>query len=105
MSLGSLSLSNFIYGIINIIISFISLLLIPIDNLILSFLPDLSNALTAIGNYLNIIAGGIGWAISLSGLSSATISLIVTYYVFKLTAPIGFYLIKLAVAWYNKLKV
>lgn len=105
MTLGGLSLSNFLFGIINLIVGFIALLLTPIDNLILSLLPDLSNALTAIGSYLNIIAGSIGWAISLSGLSSSTISLIITYYVFKLTAPITFYLIKLAVAWYNKLKV
>lgn len=105
MILGELSLSNFLLGIINFIVGFISLLLVPIDNLILSLLPDLSHALTAIGSYLNIISQGLGWAISLSGLSSATISLIVTYYVFKLTAPICFYLIKLAVAWYNKLKV
>lgn len=103
--IGSLSLSNFIYGIINLIIGFIALLLTPIDNLILSFLPDLSNAFTSIGSYLNVISQGLGWAISLTGLSSTALSLIVSYYVFKLTAPIGFYLIKLAIAWYNKLKV
>ena len=105
MMLEDLSLSNFLLGVINFIVGFISLLLVPIDNLILSLLPDLSNALTAIGSYLNIISQGLGWAISLSGLSSTTISLIITYYVFKLTAPISLYLIKLAVAWYNKLKI
>lgn len=92
-------------GLVNLIIGFISLLLTPIDNLILSLLPDLSHAFTAIGSYLNIIASSIGWAISLTGLSSSAISLIITYYIFKLTAPISFYLIKLAIAWYNKLKI
>lgn len=105
MTLGGLSLSNFLFGIINLIVGFISLLLTPIDNLILSLLPDLSNAFTSIGTYLNIISSGLGWAISLTGLSPSSISLLITYYVFKLTAPITFYLIKLAVAWYNKLKV
>ena len=105
MTLKELSLSNLLLGVVNFIVGFISLLLVPIDNLILSLLPDLSHALTAIGSYLNVISQGLGWAISLSGLSSATISLIITYYVFKLTAPISFYLIKLAVAWYNKLKI
>lgn len=104
MTIGSLSLSNLLYGLINLIIGFISLILTPIDNLILSFLPDLSNAFTSIGSYLSLIGSSIGWAISLSGLSSSAISLIIMYYVFKLTAPISFYLIKLAVAWYNKLK-
>lgn len=91
-------------GIINLIISLVSLILLPIDALILSVLPDLSNAFTAIGSFLNIISSGIGWAVSLSGLSSATISLIVAYWTFTLTAPMLFYMIKLALAWYNRLK-
>lgn len=91
-------------GIINLIISLVSLILSPIDSLILSALPNLSNAFTAIGSFLNIISSGIGWAVSLTGLSSATISLIVSYWTFTLTAPMLFYMIKLALSWYNKLK-
>ena len=91
-------------GIIKLIISLVSLLLAPIDLLIQGVLPELSNAFTAIGNFLNIISSSIGWAVSLSGLSSSAISLIVAYFVFKLTAPMLFYMIKLALSWYNKLK-
>ena len=91
-------------GIIKLIISLVSLLLSPIDLLIQGVLPELSNAFTAIGNFLNIISSSIGWAVSLSGLSSSAISLIVAYFVFKLTAPMLFYMIKLALSWYNKLK-
>lgn len=91
-------------GIIKLIISLVSLLLAPIDLLIQGVLPELSSALTAIGNFLNIISSSIGWAVSLSGLSSSAISLIVAYFVFKLTAPMLFYMIKLALSWYNKLK-
>lgn len=91
-------------GIIKLIISLVSLLLAPIDLLIQGVLPGLSNAFTAIGNFLNIISSSIGWAVSLSGLSSSAISLIVAYFVFKLTAPMLFYMIKLALSWYNKLK-
>lgn len=97
-------IQEIILTVVNFIVSFIALILTPIDNFILNFLPDLSNAFTAIGQYLTIISSSIGWAISLSGLSSATISLIIAYYTFKLTFPITLYLIKLAVAWYNKLK-
>lgn len=91
-------------GIINLIISLVNVILSPIDNLILSLLPDLSNALTSIGNFLNLISNGLGWAISASGLSSETLSLIVVYFTFKLTAPMLFYMIKLALSWYNRLK-
>lgn len=91
-------------GIISLIIGLVSLILTPIDNLILSALPDLSNALTSVGNFLNIISSGVGWVISATGLSNETISLIVMYFTFKLTAPMLFYMIKLALSWYNKLK-
>lgn len=91
-------------GIISLIIGLVSLILTPIDNLILTALPNLSNALTAVGNFLNLISNGIGWAVSLSGLSNEALSLIVMYFTFKLTAPMLFYMIKLALSWYNKLK-
>lgn len=91
-------------GIISLIIGLVSLILTPIDNLILTALPNLSNALTAVGNFLNLISNGIGWAVSLTGLSNEALSLIVMYFTFKLTAPMLFYMIKLALSWYNKLK-
>lgn len=91
-------------GIIKLIVSLVSLILSPIDSLILSALPDLSNALTAVGNFFNLISTSIGWCISLLGLSNETISLIVIYFTFKLTAPMLFYMIKLALSWYDKLK-
>lgn len=91
-------------GIIKLIVGLVSLILTPIDNLILSALPDLSNALTAVGNFFNLIGTSIGWVISVLGLSNETLSLIVLYFTFKLTAPMFFYMIKLALSWYNKLK-
>lgn len=93
-----------IKGIFKLIIGLVTLLLTPIDNLILSALPDLSNGLTAVGNFLNLISTSIGWGISALGLSNETLSLIVMYFTFKLTAPMLFYMIKLALSWYNKLK-
>ena len=91
-------------GIISLIIGLVSLILTPIDNLILTALPNLSNALTGVGNFLNLISNGIGWAVSLTGLSNEALSLIVMFFTFKLTAPMLFYMIKLALSWYNKLK-
>lgn len=91
-------------GIISLIVGLVNLILSPIDALILSALPDLSNALTAVGNFFTFISQGIGWVVSLTGLSNETLSLIVLYFTFKLTAPMFFYMIKLALSWYNKLK-
>lgn len=97
-------INKILMGIIKLIVSLVSIILTPIDNLIQSALPELSNAFTAIGNFLNIISSSIGWCISLTGLSSETISLIVAYFTFTLTAPMLFYMIKLALSWYNRLK-
>lgn len=91
-------------GIFKLIIGLVSIILTPIDALITSALPSLDNALTAVANFFNYIGSSIGWVISLTGLSSETLSLIVLYFTFKLTAPMLFYMIKLAISWYNKLK-
>lgn len=91
-------------GILNLIISLVNVLLAPIDLAIEALLPDLNSAFNAIGSFFSYISQGLGWAISSSCLSSETLSLIVLYFTFKLTAPMGFYLIKLALSWYNRLK-
>lgn len=91
-------------GIMKLIITLVNILLLPIDTLISTILPDLSNALTSIANFLNIALRSIGWVISLTGLSSNCISMIVLYFGFSLTAPMLFYLVKLALSWYNRLK-
>ena len=91
-------------GIMSLIISLVSVILAPIDIAIQSVLPDLSSALSSVGSLFNLIGQSIGWGISVLGLSSETISLIVLYFTFKLTAPMLFYMIKLALSWYNKLK-
>lgn len=91
-------------GIFKLIIGLVSIILAPIDLLITNALPSLDNALTGVANFFTYIGSSIGWVISLTGLSSATLSLIVLYFTFKLTAPMLFYMIKLALSWYNKLK-
>ena len=98
-------LPNLFYSLISLVLSFISLILTPIDLLISRLFPDLSNILTYIGSLLTLISSGIGWVISLSGLSSVAISLVVSYYTFSITASLSMYVIKLAIKWYHKLKV
>lgn len=91
-------------GIINLIVSLVSILFTPIDNLISSLLPDLSNAFTAVGNFISICVSSIGWVIDAVGIPSELIALIVSYYTFKLTVPLLVYLVKLAIKWYDKIK-
>lgn len=91
-------------GIFTLITSLVNLILYPIDALIETALPDLSNALTAISTFLSYVTTSIGWVLSCFGLSSSCLSLIVLYFTFKLTFPLVVYTIKLAIKWYDKLK-
>ena len=91
-------------GIINLIISLVSTIFTPIDNLITSLLPGLSSAFTAIGNFIAICISGIGWVIDALGIPSSLIALIISYYTFKLTVPLLVHAVKLAIKWYDKLK-
>lgn len=94
-----------INGIIKLIMSLVSVLTAPIDMIIEQALPDLSNALNSFASVLTLITDVMGWVISLTGISTTAISLIVTYYVFKLTTPILFSSIKAAIKWYKTLKL
>lgn len=98
-------INTILTGIFNLMIGLIDIVLKPIDLIIQSVLPDLSSAISSIGSFLNIISQGLGWAISITGLSSECLSLIVLYFTFKLTSPILFSTIKSAIKWYDKLKV
>lgn len=91
-------------GIFNLIIGLVQVVLKPIDVLITSFLPDLSVGLSAIGGMFTIANNVMGFCVSVTGLSSEALSLIVLYWTFKLTAPLAVSTIKSAIKWYNALK-
>lgn len=94
--------------VLNIVLSFVFLLvkiiLLPIDLLIKQFLPNVNEAFIAVGTFLNLIAQGLGWAISAAGIPYAAIALVATYYIFKLTFPVIMWGVKLAIQWYNAIK-
>lgn len=91
-------------GIMSLIMGLVKVVLSPIDLLIENSLPSLASGISAIGNMLAYASDMLGFVVSLTGLSSATLSLIVTYYTFKLTIPIGVSAVKTCIKWYNALK-
>lgn len=91
-------------GIFSLIISLVNVLLTPIDALIESALPDLSNLLSYVSGFFNYAASVVPWGISWLGLPSILISGYVAYMTFKLTLPLAISTIKLAIKWYDKLK-
>ena len=97
-------INKLLMGIFKIIISLVSLLLTPIDNLISQFLPVLDDAFTMIGNLVQQLCNVIPWVMSWLGVSSVVVSLLVSYLTFKMSVPIVVHTVKLALKWYDKLK-
>lgn len=94
-----------INGIFNLILSLVSVILTPIDNVISQFLPGVSSVLDSISQFFNYILQFIPWIMSWFHLPSWLISFVISYYVFKLTVPLIVHTVKLALSWYNRLKV
>lgn len=97
-------INKILIGIISLISSLVNVILSPIDSIITANLPGLSSALNSFSTFLGYISNGIGWVIDSFAIPSAVISLIVAYYIFKLTVPLLIYTIKLIIKWYDKLK-
>ena len=94
-----------ISGIFKMIISLVSIILSPIDALIAQFLPGLDNALSYISNFFDYISNIVPWVVSYMGINELVLNGIIDISVFILTVPLMVHTIKLALAWYNKLKI
>lgn len=93
-----------ITAVFNIIIFIVKIVLLPVDYMIATFAPDLSDSFVAIANLLDLIFSYIGWAMSASGIPLPVIGLVGAYWIFKLTLPVNVWIIKLCVKWYRALK-
>lgn len=91
-------------GFLNLVILLCKLILMPVDALISKAMPDLSTFFDAVNSLFSLLQSVIGFVVDLFGLSSLAISILITYYTFKLTVPITVHVIKFVVKWYNTLK-
>lgn len=98
-------INSLINGIMDFIMQLIDIILKPLDLLIESLLPDISNVLSYISTFFSYIGNLIPWVVSYFGLNQDILSLISVYLTFKITAPIAVSTIKMAVKWYNALKI
>lgn len=92
-------------GIFKLIISLVNILLLPIDTLISTTMPSIADGLKMVSNLFNYIASIVPWAISWFGFNATVMGLFVGYMTFELTTPLIVSTIKLALKWYNKLKI
>ncbi len=94
-----------ISGVFKLIISLVSVILTPIDMLIEQFLPGLDTAFSYISNFFDYIGNIVPFVISYLGINEVVLNAIIDMFVFILTVPLMVHTIKLAIAWYNKLKI
>ena len=92
-------------GIFNVIIALVNIILAPIDMAIAAALPELDEGLSAVADMFDVVNDVTGYVISASGLSDIAIDMVIAYWVFALTIPLTFRSIKLAIKWYNNLKI
>lgn len=93
-----------INGLLDVIIFLCNLILTPINSLIDTVLPELSDMLNAVPALFDQATVYLNWVIALSGLSNLAIQFIILYFTFKLTAPLTVHVVKFVVKWYNALK-
>lgn len=94
-----------INGIFNLVLGLVDIILIPIDSAIETFLPGVSTALSYIGQFFNYILQFIPYICSWLHLPTFLIDFVIAYFTFKLTVPLLVHTVKLAISWYDKLKV
>lgn len=98
-------ISKLLNAIFNLIVSLISLVLTPLELLIENALPSLSDALTMIGSFFDYVSGFTPVVISYTGLTTATISIIVMLILANLNIPLVVHTVKLAIKWFDKIKI
>lgn len=92
-------------GIINLLIGLVNLVIAPIDAIINASIPSLSSAFNAVDTLFDYMVGFVGWVIDASCLPPVAIEIIVITITARLTVPLLVHTIKLAMNWYDKLKV
>ena len=96
-------IDKIISGLISLVLQFVEILLYPIDTLVQNYLPSLSSALQSVSTFLSYCVSSIGWVISLVGIPTSVISLLIAYYGFALVVPALVYIVKLGIKWYRAL--
>ena len=94
-----------INGIFNLVLSLVDVILMPIDSAIETFLPALDSSLNYIAQFFNYILEFIPYICSWLHFPSFLIDFLIAYYIFKLTVPLIVHTVKLAISWYDKLKI
>ncbi|MBE6146984.1 MAG: hypothetical protein E7168_01470 [Firmicutes bacterium] len=91
-------------GIFKLVIVLVETLLTPIDLIINNALPSVADGISYVNSFIDYILSFIPWVCSWFNFPQLFIDLVIAYFTFKLTVPLAVHTIKLALAWYDKIK-
>ena len=98
-------INTIITGLFEFITSIVNILLYPINLLIDQYFPDITNALVLVRQLFGYLFQFSGWILDACLISPETISLLISYLTVRYTVPYLVYGIKLAIRWYESLKL
>lgn len=98
-------INKIIEGIFNVIIFLANLILSPLESALNVIVPNLTNALGVVGDFLDTIIGYVPWVVSMLGLTPFIMGIISSLLTAIVMIPLTAHAIKIAVKWYNALKV
>lgn len=94
-----------INAVLSLVITLVNLILMPIDLVISKTLPDVSLAISSIGEFFDYVNTVVGYAVDASGLTSISMSFIVSYWVFVIGGTLSVSAVKLGIKWFKSLKL
>ncbi|MCI8498478.1 MAG: hypothetical protein HFG33_03665 [Bacilli bacterium] len=94
-----------INGLISLIIGLVNTILIPLDFVIGKYLPSLSESFALVNDFFETIGNIVPFCLSYTGIRPEVLSICVDLLVFIYTVPYLVHAIKLAIKWYNSLKL
>lgn len=98
------TLSDIINWLLAIVNSIVAVVFAPISLLIHNLLPGIEGLFTNISAWLLYATTYVGWVIDAFGIPSIVLSVVASYYVYKVGSSFAVYGLKLAVKWYEALK-
>lgn len=82
----------------------INAVLLPLNLLINSMMPDVADAISSINGFFSYITDACLWVKSWLPFYDWIWTLLVSVLIFKISVPAVAHIIKLVLAWYDKLK-
>lgn len=92
-------------GVLSFASSLITLVLSPIDRFIDSNIPSLSSIINNIGATFTFLTNVMGWVVDSFCLPTYAITFLILTFTFRINLRIGVYAVKLALNWWDKLKL